>query len=162
MFKSIVQLEHGVGLVLVTFKTFVRSLMVDYIKTLENRNDELQSALTKSLTTNVELTDKLNSQLFFTYGVTASVNTQLIKIELCHHFFHSLLSACQFLNKSWASHKEDFKERYEIEPYNFKFKHFFIESYNNTSVQKNIRQVLEYDLGFENHSELRKFIQSIK
>lgn len=135
---------------------------VDYIKELEIRNDELQTALTKSMTIEQVLTEQLLSNYYYIIGVTSRVNGQLINMEIVHHLFNNGLAACKHLKTHWKAYQEDFAVRFGS--CGFEFKYFTIDSYNcyQDPLKDKIKPVRATSWSFETRKDVIESIKSLK
>jgi hypothetical protein len=135
---------------------------VDYIKELEIRNDELQTALTKSLTIEQVLTEQLRSKYYFIIGVTSRVSGQLFNMEIVHHLFNDGFTACVHLKTHWKAYREDFAVRFGS--CGFEFKYFTIDSYNcyKDPLKDKIKPVRAISWSFETRKEVLETIKTLK
>jgi hypothetical protein len=134
--------------------------MKDYIKQLEEANEQLQNKLTKSENLNEILLNKQYYIIFTHFKVDIS-EPVYAKLNPLHHLFTNSLDACKYLFKNWKFYMDDFEGKYK--PLNCKFTFFSIESFNvNVSDNDKFQPANAFNWAFEEKKEIIPVLKDLK
>jgi hypothetical protein len=135
--------------------------MSKYVEDLEKQNEELSNLLAHSQKEVEDMVEMLRGTATYSILLFMRVNGHLIGVPWTDGVqFSSSLIACKFLKKNWTKYHKDFKKRFEVD--GFEFKYFCVDTHHILSKHTQHPVYLGSQWAFETQKELDDTIKILK